>query len=899
MALALTLSFGVTQSVWAQDKPATAAQKEEPKKEKDPKTVDYERAIKDLKRIDGPFPLYLRRKEILLELSEDQLGKLFLLEATLATGASGMGLQAGDPINDIDVFRWQKQDDTVVLVRPNTKFRWNPNDPLAVASERGFMEAYLTSFRIEQTDPEKKLMLVNITQLFTGDLFKLSDTINMTLGGQYMLDREKTSVDHAKGFKDNTVVSMAMHFTSSHGADGNALMAALGLGGTDQLEDSRSLPLKVSYNLAYRKDDGYVPRLADPRVGYFTTDFFSVGKFMNEDRTERFIQRWNLVKKDPNAALSEPVKPIVWTLDPSIPKKFRPAVRAGILRWNKAFEAIGFKNAVQVQEVPEDDKDYDHADARYNVIRFTMSPDSTYAVAYFRTDPLSGEILNAAVTFDANWLKAGSDEYASLAIPAVQARQRAVEATLRNPNRKVPADQYIWDGPAPEVKNALVSNMAKAGWAKFACRMDGDAYREASFGYNAILAMGMPQQSRDEYIAQLVEENVTHEVGHCMGLTHNFGASTMLSTAQLGDKQLTAQCGLSASIMDYNPANAMAILNGGGYYYTPVIGSYDMWAIKYGYSPIKRTEPSDERYALSRIASQSGDAGHYYQSDENTNTWNPYVVQYDFAKDPLAYSAKAIAVAKKTEKYAITQLPKPGENYGHRTALILGSMARIFREGRMSARFVGGMDGNRNYAGDKNQRATLKPVDPAVQRQAMQLIAKNCLSESSFNLPADVLNNLSMDPNDAAAGRWTAPMRDFVSIQQFSLLASLMSSDTTDRIVENNFKMAGKGYGIDEHFSSILGAVFSEVGANENISALRRDLQRGAITILVTQAGAPSNGVSEDVRMLASDSLRRLSARFGAQSAKSGKLDSMTRLHLRDTKATIDRFLARSIATTR
>lgn len=897
-------SFVPAQSQKSKSEPAKQTQaekakdqtekKEEPKQ--DAKVVAYEAAIKDLKRIDGPFPIYVRKKDILVEISEDQLGKIMLCEANLSTGFSQLPYQAGDPVgdNEIEAYRLEKNDEQIWLVRPNLKFRWDAKDPLAIASERSLPEAILAGYKIEQTNPEKKVYLVNMTNFFMGDVNRLSEMVNEGAGGQYMLDREKSSVDHVKGFGDaNTVVRMQLHFYSPRGAQPNPILELLGLTQESQLEDSRSIPLKVTYNLWMRKDDGYIPRVADPRVGYFTEDYFSLSRFLNDDRTQRFITRWNLVKKDPDAALSEPVKPIVWTLDPSIPKEYRPAVKEGILRWNKAFEEIGFKNAVRVQEVPEDDKDYDHADGRYNVVRWTMTPDAGYAVANIRTDPFTGEIVNASVTVDANMAYYVVQEHQKISVPEAAAATRALNVFLRDPKRDMPVDEYLWNFERETLRRAAEKISSRYGWNHIQCGLEQGLADDAAFAYTTALASGM-RVSKEDYLKKYLTNVVVHEVGHCMGLRHNFVASTFVSTNQLADDTYTSTHGTTASVMDYNPVNIQAVLKGAGNFYSPTVGVYDTWAISYGYTPFGAKDPLDEKSKLMQIASKSGLPGHAFMTDESVDNWDPYVVKFDNAKDPVAYAAREFQASQRAMKYALTNLPRPGESYATRTEVLLRAMSGIFSEGRNTARFVGGVTANRSFKGDTGERQTLKPVDPSVQRAAVKLITSNCLTADSFNLPESAMVNLSQDMNQDRAASWTAPMREFLSMQQTMIYAMLMSADTTDRIAENSFKVGPKSYSLGEHFETVIGAVFSEIGTNKPISPLRRDLQRFAVNGLINQAGSSQGLVNTDTRMLANDTLRKLQKRYAQQLSNAKGLDSMTDLYLRDTKELIDRFLARS-----
>jgi len=907
-SLALVLASGIVPA-FASDPPATTGttpakatdastvKKEEPKK--DEKTQDYERAIKDLTRVDGPFPMYLRKKDILMEVPEGALGKLFLVQATLASGANPMGLQAGDPLNNIDVFSWEKFEDSLTLVKPNLKYRWDGKNPFATSTERSMPKAYLGSYRIEQTNTEKKLMLVNVSSLFMGDLFRLNELVSTTLGGAYMLDRDKTGVEKVKGFGDeNTVLRMKMHFYSPRGAaEANPLLALFGIGG-NQLEDDRSVPLKVTYNMWYRKDDGYKARLADPRVGYFTTDYFSMDKFLDDDHTERLINRFNLVKRDPKATLSEPVKPIVWVIDPSVPEKWRGAVKDGILRWNKAFEPLGFKDAVQVKDV-SNDPDYDHADGRHNVIRWTMSEDAGYAVALARNDPITGETLNAAVTFDSTMLSFILGEHRNRSTPSATAMlQHSMDVlTGSGESQGVAPDAYIFDHDRAVALKSGDKTALNFGWRRLECEMASGLAEDAGLMLAAAQANPGMKISPDDYARAYISDTISHEVGHCLGLRHNFIGSTNLTTKQLDDDNLIAQQGVSASVMDYVPTNVMAVLKGKGNFFTPTVGPYDVWAIKYGYMSVPMAnDPLSEKYALSQVASQSGLPGHAFLTDEDADSYDPYAVRFDSGKDPINYAAKEIEASKRALRYALTQLPRQGESYNKRTTLIASALLNTFKQGRQAARFVGGIDESRNFRGDAKEKPTLAPVNAADQRAAVQMITRSCLSSDAFWLPKDARMNLSMG---AVEFKKNAPIRSVISSQQIGLLSTLLSADKTGRIGENAYKVGVGAYTLSEHYGTILSAVFSEIGQNENVNPNRRDLQRFTANALITQSSASTNAVNEDVRMIATDSLRRLSARFGAQIAKSQKLDDMTRLYLRDTKAMIDRYLARSVTAPR
>ncbi len=914
-ALLLTLSVGLTSAAFAQDA-GPSKSKQDPKKDakaapaqpttdssQDKKSdadnqaqqqaADYAKAIKDLTKTEGTFTFYQRKKDILLELPEDRLNKTFLIQATMDSGITSIILQAGDPIggNEIDAYHFERHDDQVWLVRPNFKFRWGSDDMLKVAAQRSLPMAILGSFRVEQEDPIKHLLLVNVTGLFYGDLFRLGDAVNAMLGGQYGLDRDKSGVDAIESFPKNSVVETHLHFFSPRGADGPSIADLLGLDNSNLLEDDRSVPMKVTYNMWYREPDGYIPRMADGRVGYFTEDFYSLAKFFDNDRTKRYIFRWNLQKKDPTAAVSEPVKPIVWTIDPSVPEKYRDAVKEGILRWNRAFEELGYKDAIQVQDAP-DDKQYNHADGRYNVVRWTFSPDAGYAVALARVDPFTGEILNASVTVDANMLAYILNDFQNSTTAIESSHGKAEQALLRRPDSKLSSDEFLWSNKKEAALNTVQEKLAKLGWNRMECEEPEGLAASAAFALSTLQAMGTPVD-KEAYAKQYIADTVCHEIGHTLGLRHNFTGSTFLNTDQLADDTLTNKDNLSASVMDYVPVNMVAVLKGKKNYFGNTVGPYDRWAIAYGYTDTGATSPDGETSKPNAIQNKPGTPGLVYQTAEDADSWNPYAVRFDNAANPLDYAADNLQAAKRLRNYAIDFLPQPGQSYDLRTRLILTSIARTFREGRMSARFVGGIESNRSYKGDAVERPTIQPINGKLQRQAMSLIVNNCFSQDSFNLPQGVLETLSLDPSNSDNAGWNAPLRDLISGNQMLMYATVMSADTTDRIAENAYKAgSGNAYTMDEHFGLLLGAVFKEVGADKPISPLRRDLQRFAVNALMIQAGAPAGSINEDARTVASDSLRRLATRYQT-AAQQKDLDGMTRTYERDIADTITRFMNR------
>src|SRR5262249_6429991 len=214
----------------------------------------------------------------------------------------------------------------------------------------------------------------------------------------------------------------------------------------------------VNYTLFFLPENGYRPRIADPRVGFFVSDFDSFDDDTKDDLTTRYICRWDMQKADPSAAMSPPKKPIVFWLDNAIPVEYRGAFRNGLLLWNKAFEKIGIKDAIVVKQMP-DNADWDHADMRYNTIRWVLSPTSAYAVAQPRVNPITGQILNANITVDAG----------------------IVRFTKVEKSFAVDPSSLFAEHPPIDPKSMLGSNRAL-----FQCDMAREAVDQAWFGFEAL-----------------------------------------------------------------------------------------------------------------------------------------------------------------------------------------------------------------------------------------------------------------------------------------------------------------------------------------------------------------------------------------------------------------------------
>jgi hypothetical protein len=846
-----------------------AETKPEPKKEK---TIDD--TVKDYEKLPGLYTFY-RKKEsgrdtIYMEVREDQLDRLVMMEVTAATGTSDR-VVAGTPINDL-VFKFVRRDERLVLVTPNFKFRADDKSPISRAVRRSFADAYLEAFKIEAKQPDRKSLLINVSDLFRSDIAEISAAFSsgpsipgLSVGGaSYSMDRDKTLVSAIKPFPENVVVESEYHFTRS----GSARSVQAMLSEADSpLADPRSIPLRVVYNLFELKDEGYKPRVADPRVGYFLTSYRDFSKDNVDENVVRYIYRWHLEKVDPKAAVSVPKKPIVFWLDNAIPIEYREAVRQGILDWNKAFLKAGFKDAIVVKQMP-DDADWDHADMRYNTVRWVTSPEDGYAVALFRVNPITGQILNANITVDANIMRYTKLERRKIIAPA---------SHFEDTDEALPPAAHRHD----PIRCSYAQEAVQQAWF-------------AHFALSFLSPAGM-LPNEQEFARAFIRSIVTHEMGHIVGLRHNFVASTAFSLEQLRNRDFVAREGVTASVMDYTPFNIAALKHPGVPYWSSSVGRYDIWAVQYGYTPAANA-PGAEKALLTKIASKSAQPGLAYQSDEIADQFDPCVTRNDLSSDPLAYWTRSLQVTRYLMLNLGKRSPKKGESYWTFTQQLNMLVNLYARAAALASHYVGGINVRGNFRGDPGEKPVLQPVPGAEQRKALRLLNAYIFAPNAFELPKDYYTKLAGNPfpdliqSVLSGSKTDYPMLDTFAAIQGSALRRLFSPAVLQRVVNNEFKLRGSpdAFTLLELFNSVGWQVWSELSDGKPVSALRRQLQRAHLDTMIGMVVNQAAGVPADARMLAWDQLRSLKARLTSRGAPS---DRYTRVHYAESLMRINRAL--------
>lgn len=842
----------------ANQKTEQPEKKEEPKKEEKKKEKTIEELTKDFEKMEGLFTLY-RKKEatkdtLYMEIRPDQLEKLYFLQATVSEGLPTFVLAPGRPIADI-LFKFVKREEQILLVVPNIGFQANPNTPTGRSVRRSFVDAYLEAFRIEAKDAEGKKFLIDVSNLFRSDLIQIQQLASAAAGGNYSIDREKTIYNQVKMFPNNLYVQTAYHFTGSPSRGGGLAGLLGGLFGGANLADPRSLPITVNFNLwELPVNNGYRPRYYDPRVGYFTAEFLDMNNEV-PDQTKRYILRWHLEKEDPNAPLSPPKEPIVFWIDNAIPYEYRDAVRDGILEWNKAFEKAGIKDAIVVKQMP-DDADWDHADMRYNVVRWVSSPNNGYAVALFRANPLTGQILNASITIDGNMARITRSTFLYEVDPL---------SAFYEAERREHCDPQFHD---PRT-----------------CTMVQDTLHRAQLGYlmMSLLAprRGGTKIGEDQFVKDYISSVVMHEMGHILGLRHNFVASRMNTLEDLKDGEKVRQRGTVASVMEYDPFNQMALHAPNTVYWNPTIGPYDYWAIEYGYREFPdASTPELERVHLSKIAQRNTEPELAYETDDYADRFDPYVTRFDLSKNPLDYWELVLKDTDELVRLLPNRFPRPNEPYYEFTRLFFGSLASYASTALQLTRYIGALQIRRNFPNDPNAQHPLQPMDGQSQRRALNLLAKYIFAPTAFDFPKRYYELLAPNPYDGFSGGVIpadSPVRDFLSNIQRLTLTRLFAGDVLRRVANNEFKAINDPFTLAELFETLYNTIWSEaIKGNTTVPTLRRQLQRHHLQLLVDML-VKNQPVPDDAKTLARYQLRQLKALLEKRlpSAK----DTYTRAH--------------------
>ena len=530
--------------------------------------------------LKGLFPLWQKDDRVWIEIPVERLDQPFFFSYNVSDSVGERGAYAAQ-MGRRHVAVFHRVGNAMQLIARNARFAADPGSPAERAVRQSFSDSLIGSAPVlSQPRPDGKSVLIDASALFMTDIPGYSTTLEAAFRINYTLDRANSSF--VKVHADDRSASFAVrdHFSTARLPGilqpNNPIPPTL----PSTPPDARSVFIGFVYNFLALPEP-MKPRYADDRVGLFTTTIANYATDAAPDARRYFVNRWRLEKKDPAAALSDPKEPIVFWVDRNVPVAYRDTIVEGILAWNAAFERIGISHAI-VAKIEPDDADFDTLDARHASVRWYLGADAGFAIGPSHTDPRTGEILDA-----------------DIAIPDIFTRnaRTLVSEALPQPPKAL-------DGALPGSEDQ----------AALRCDYASEAVGEAAFALGLLDARGdvpIDSAEADRFARDYLRGVVTHEVGHTLGLRHNFHASTIHTEAQLEDAAYTRVNGLTGSVMDYTPFNIATRDEHQGEYVMSGLGPYDYWAIEYAYKSIDAATPDAERPELStdRRPQRRADAG--------------------------------------------------------------------------------------------------------------------------------------------------------------------------------------------------------------------------------------------------------------------------------------------------
>jgi hypothetical protein len=835
--------------------------------------------IKDAKKIDGFVTLYQKDEKVWLELRPEDFNKPFFLSPKLATGI-GEAMVFGGLMDDERVIEFRRVHNQVQMIALNTEFTAKAGTPEGRSVAASFSPSLLASTPVASAaQPERKSVLIDAGALFVNDMLGVGMRLQRSYRQGYAFDGRNSAITAIRATPESISLQVLAHFATASiaapqpGSPPGAPVPTV----PRTLPDPRSLFVTMHYTLAPLPVQPMAGRLADARIGHFTATRYDFSDDLARTPAVRNVDRWRLEKKEPEAALSEPVKPIVYVLDRTIPVKYRPAITAGILEWNKAFEKIGFKDAIQVKIQPDDDNAIDTLDGGASVRWMTNSSPAFAAIGPSHVDARSGEILAA-----------------NIGIESLSSRN------LRETRSQILSTSATDWGKLMQISSSAPSGQFEARrFDARICEMADMGAEQLGYALDVLAARGDidPAGPEAEAFVLAYLKNVTmHEVGHTLGLRHNFRASRVFSEQQLSDPEFTRTHALTGSVMEYAPIN-LAIP--GGRLVAPfqtTLGPYDYWAIEYAYKPIA---PAEEKAALEKIAARSGEPELAFGTDEdNFLGIDPEALLFDLGNDEAAFARKRFAIARDLFKRQESRTLPPDQDYAVLRRSLNYAINDVARSVGVLARQIGGVRTLRDHPG--SGRDPLQPVPAAAQRDALDVIARGLLAADSFVITPTLQRRLAPDFQErsdslefgasAVSTEFSPPQRVFAV--QRTLLAQLMSDTVAVRILDNQGSSRGsESFQLSELYGRLDRDIWSELRGGADIPPARRELQREHLNrlaaLLLRQSGGSRADVRGLVRAEASDLLARIK---GAENRSSLSADA--RAHLKDCDETLTQALS-------
>ncbi len=732
--------------------------------------------LKNSTKIEGVFTLYQDNKDgsVRILINEDQLDQEYIYFGQIANGTAEGGRYVKGTYKKSIVFKFEKYFDRIDAIKVNTSYYFDEKSPLAKSKDTNISDAILESFKIEYADEKEKNYLIKINNLFVKETFlpikrplnpKKAKPTDFTLGE---LNSKKSKIKNINNYSDNLNILSELVYSKKTPLNS----------GSKAISDARNISIQLFHSIIKMPENDYIARKDDARIGYFITQI--------DDQTSKetihykdLIHRWHLKKKNPDATISEPVEPIVWWIENTTPYEFRDLIKEGVLRWNKAFEKAGFKNAMVVKIQP-DDAEWDAGNIHYNVLRWTSSPKvpfGGYGPSF--VNPKTGQILGADIMLE-----------------------------FAHHTNRVFYDKVFDEKSQNELEDHQY------------CSVGHFLHQNMQYGRTLLKINDRSEEELSKMQKQAMLELIMHEVGHTLGLNHNMKASYLYTPEQLYDKNFAHNRALAGSVMDYVAINFSPDPETQGDYYSTQVGPYDDWAIQYGYMPVK-TERE-----LTAIAERSNEPELIFGNDADDmrapgKAMDPRVMIGDISNDPLKYGEDRMNFMLNKLASLKNKFYKKGDFYDDLRRGFYTLDRQYWIANGVISRYVGGVYINRSTMGQKGEKAPYTPVEYEKQKKAMQLLSQYAFAPDVFQLPDDLLNYTAKRRRGYSRDQ-DPKINEVVLKNQKKILDHLVHPNTLNRIV--NSEAYGNEYTITEFLDDLTESIYKE-DIKSTVTPRRQNLQ--------------------------------------------------------------------------
>jgi len=832
--------------------------------DEEPGPLPYAKFIEGAQGQHGLFGVWRKNGKVFLELSKSQLGRDYIQSAVPVNGLGGFGVFPGAfDYFSARLIRFTRNDNRIVITWPNTNFKAPAGSPADNAIQATSADSVLGVSKVVAQDALTGNVVFDASP-FLGDVIDLSDTLKLNLNTnpeqQYRLNADESMFGPTKAFPNNVLIEAQQSWETSDPVI------------VDNVPDPRSIRFRIDYNIIEPPDShDYMPRIADDRVGFFSTSFLDFSNERKRDRNLYYVIRWNLQPTDPTKAMSPAKHPMVFYLSNTIPTEYRAGMRDALLEWNKAFARVGISDAVQVKDQP-DDPNWDADDIRYSVVRWlTESNGGGFAEAQIVADPRTGEEFHTGVLVDADIMQGG--------------------------NR-------VWNYMIEPTRSANARNFG-AREAQYAAGMAD----QRNYGLVALNLFGdlRSYQAPSAFNYAFMKSILLHEAGHDMGLQHNYIGSEAYTAKQLQSQAFTSRMGVATSVMEYAPLNLWPKGTGQGDYFQTVLGPYDYYAIHWGYAriPGART-PEDELPTLRRWAQQWSNPLYRFASDEdaawgNAHAIDPRVNQWDLSNDTLSWCRTEMNIEHNLLNGLDRRFPRAGEDYESERDAFGVVLRQYGRCALMTEHYIGGQYLSRSHFGDPNSGQPLKAVSRSDERRAWQTLDQTLFSDAAWSFSPTTLSRLTYSEyapfnqaswNYAPPDRHDVPIVDIVAQYQNAALDRMFQPLMLARLRDLSLTARpGETMSLTDLFDWTQGSVYGDLSSKNlrSIPLIHRNLQQSYARLLVRLVNAPAAGTPYDAQSLARAKLVELGDSI--QHMPKAQLDELTRAHLADLRHRISQGL--------